>query len=176
MVSATHRNLEEPVAAGNFREYVYYRLNVVTLRIPPLSERREDIPLLAAYFLRTLQPSRAVKIRSFSPEALDLLVAAPWPGNVRQLRNVVEQALALATSSVISVTLVQSALRNKSAEVLSFVEAKERFEHDYLVQLLQITQGNVSRAARLARRERTKAYKLLHRHQLDPRPFLRSPS
>jgi len=115
--------------------------------------------------------NRDHKVRGFSPEALELLVEAPWPGNVRQLQNVVEQTVALATAPIIPVTLVRSALRDKPAEALSFADSKERFERDYLVQLLQITHGNVSRAARLARRERTKFYKLLRRHQLDPQLF-----
>ncbi|MBI1965300.1 MAG: sigma-54-dependent Fis family transcriptional regulator, partial [Betaproteobacteria bacterium] len=92
VISATHRNIEAEMAAGNFREDLYYRLNVVALALPPLAERREDIPLLANHFLSALAEKYRKTINGFAPEALELLVAAQWPGNVRQLYNVVEQS------------------------------------------------------------------------------------
>ena len=107
----------------------------------------------------------------FSPEAMALLVAADWPGNVRQLRNVVEQAVALATSAVVPASAVQDAIKHQSRQFTSLEEARRRFEHDYLVQLLKITGGNVTQAARLARRNRTEFYKLLQRHKLEPAAF-----
>lgn len=171
IVSATHHDLEAAVTAGQFREDLYYRLNVVTLKVPPLSRRREDIPSLAVHFLKNLKKQGDVVVKGFSPEAMDLLVEAPWPGNVRQLQNVVEQTVALATTPIVPASLVQAALRNKPTEILSFSEARARFERDYLVQLLQTTRGNVSHAARLAHRDRSKFYKLLRRHQLDPELF-----
>ncbi|MGH8469983.1 MAG: sigma 54-interacting transcriptional regulator [Gammaproteobacteria bacterium] len=171
IISATHRELEQEVANGRFREDLYYRLNVVRLTIPLLSERREDIPLLAAHFRNKLQGDTDEPVRGFAPEAMDLLIEAPWPGNVRQLQNIVEQTLALATTPIIPASLVQSALREKSADMLSLTHARERFEREYLVQLLQTTQGNVSHAARLARRERSKFYQLLRRYHLDPDRF-----
>jgi two-component system response regulator GlrR len=171
IISATHRNLEEALKAGHFREDLYYRLNVVALEIPTLAQRREDIPLLALHFLRALSKRNNKSVRGFSSEALETLVGASWPGNVRQLLNVVEQSLVLATTPIISETLVQAALRQKSVEVLSLREAKNRFEQSYLIQLLRITNGNVSQAARLAKRNRTEFYKLLHRHRLDPAVF-----
>lgn len=171
IVSATHHDLEAAVTAGQFREDLYYRLNVVTLKVPPLSRRREDIPSLAVHFLKNLKKPGDVVVKGFSPEAMDLLVEAPWPGNVRQLQNVVEQTVALATTPIVPASLVQAALRNKPTEILSFSEARARFERDYLVQLLQTTRGNVSHAARLAHRDRSKFYKLLRRHQLDPELF-----
>ncbi|MGH8473790.1 MAG: sigma 54-interacting transcriptional regulator, partial [Gammaproteobacteria bacterium] len=143
IISATHRELEQEVANGRFREDLYYRLNVVRLIIPLLSERREDIPLLAAHFRNKLQGDADEPVRGFAPEAMDLLIEAPWPGNVRQLQNIVEQTLALATTPIIPATLVQSALREQPTEILSLAQARERFERDYLVQLLQTTQGNV---------------------------------
>jgi two-component system response regulator GlrR len=176
IISATHRNLEEEMNRGNFREDLYYRLNVVTLEIPSLSERREDIPLLVIYFLNQLAAKNKKSVRGFSPEALELLVSATWPGNVRQLLNVVEQTFALSTTPIISATLVRRALRDKPGNILSFADAKRRFEQDYLLQLLQITNGNVSQAARMAKRNRTEFYKLLHRYQIDPSIFKPSPS
>ncbi len=170
IISTTHRDLEQAVAAGGFREDLYYRLQVVTLQIPPLSSRREDIPLLAVHFLKKLQGGEE-RITGFSPEAMDLLLQAPWPGNVRQLGNVVAQAVALSTTPIIPASLVQSALRDKPTAIPSYREARKRFERDYLVQLLQATKGNVSYAARLACYERSKLYKLLRRHHLEPELF-----
>lgn len=171
IISATHRNLQAEIAAGNFREDLYYRLNVVVLKLPALAERREDIPLLATYFLTLLAEKYGKKINGIAPEATELLVTSSWPGNIRQLFNVVEQAVALSTGSIISPALVQSAIHRQVDELSSFDDARRRFEQDYLAQLLKITSGNVSRAARLAKRNRTEFYKLLQRHHLDPSLF-----
>ena len=171
VLSATHRDLEYELEQGNFREDLYYRLNVVTLELPNLAARREDIPLLTAHFLTQFSAASAKQVSGFAPEAMELLVQASWPGNVRQLLNVVEQTFALTTTPIISATLVRKALREKPGELLTLADAKRRFEQDYLVQLLQITNGNVSRAARMAKRNRTEFYKLLHRHQINPGLF-----
>ncbi len=171
VISATHRKLEQEMVRGNFREDLYYRLNVVALEIPSLAQRREDIPLLASHFLTKLSTRGYRKVEGFSPEAMELLISASWPGNVRQLLNVVEQSVALSTTPIISTALVQKALRAEPGEILSFVDARTSFERDYLVQLLQISQGNVTQAARLAKRNRTEFYKLLRRHHLEPGLF-----
>lgn len=171
IVSATHRDLEAAVRSGKFREDLYYRLNVVSLEIPTLSQRREDIPLLAMHFLHKLAQRSNKAVRSLAPEAMELLVSASWPGNVRQLHNVLEQTVVLSTAPVISAALVRKALRAHPLDMLSLKDARDRFEQHYLIRLLQITQGNVSHAARLAKRNRTEFYKLLHRHQLDPTDF-----
>lgn len=171
IISATHRNLEEAVQEGEFREDLYYRLNVVMLELPPLRERREDIPLLANHFLAQIARRNKQKPKSFAPDAMQLLVSAPWPGNVRQLLNVVEQTDVLSNGPIIPAAQVQKALRDKPNELMSFSAARERFEREYLVHLLQITEGNVTQAARLAQRNRTEFYKLLGRHQLDPGLF-----
>lgn len=171
IISATHRDLNEEMEAGNFREDLFYRLNVVSLEIPPLSERRDDIPLLAMHFVSILSQKYKKNIKGFSAEAMELLVNAPWPGNVRQLFNVVEQTVALCITSIISSTLLPKSIRNEKTGVPAFVEARKRFEVDYLTQLLKITNGNVSQAAQLAKRNRTEFYKLLNRHQLDPSLF-----
>jgi two-component system, NtrC family, response regulator GlrR len=171
MISATHRDLDEQKASGQFREDLYYRLNVVSLRLPLLAERREDIPLLATFFLRKLAERYHKPVPTLAPEAMALLVAAPWPGNVRQLLNLLEQALALATTSVIPATLVQNALKEDAQALIPFEEARKTFERDYLVRLLKITGGNVTQAAQLAKRNRTEFYKLLQRHKLEPSMF-----
>jgi two-component system response regulator GlrR len=171
VLSATHRDLEALLADGSFREDLFYRLNVVTLRLPPLAERREDIPLLAQHFLAQLAAKHGRTIHGFAPEALRALAAAAWPGNVRQLHNVVEQVCALSTGPLVPLTLVQRALRTPGIEVLPYAEARRRFEHDYLVGLLKLTDGNVADAARLAERNRTDFYRLLQKHGLGPERF-----
>ncbi|MBY0269273.1 MAG: sigma 54-interacting transcriptional regulator [Burkholderiales bacterium] len=171
VISATHRNLESELAAGNFREDLYYRLKVVALNLPSLAERREDIPLLAGHFLGELAARYKKDVTGLSPEAVELLVAAAWPGNVRQLYNVIEQSVALTTTPRIPANLVQQAIQREQTEFASFEQARRKFERDYLAQLLKITDGNVTQASRLAKRNRTEFYKLLQRHQLDPRLF-----
>ena len=171
IISATHRDLETAMAQGQFREDLYYRLNVVTLHLPTLAERREDIALLANHFLAQLAAKYGKRSSGFAPEALKALTMASWPGNVRQLYNVVEQVCALSTTPLVSLALVQRALRTPSVEVLSFADARQRFERAYLVDLLKMTDGNVADAARLAQRNRTEFYRLLQKHALTPGLF-----
>jgi two-component system response regulator GlrR len=171
VISATHRDLEEQRASGRFREDLYYRLNVVSLHLPSLAERREDIPLLAAYLLRKLAEQYRKPVPTLAPDAMALLVAAPWPGNVRQLLNLLEQAVALTPTPIIPATLVQNALKEDAAVLVPFEEARKSFERDYLARLMKITGGNVTQAAQLAKRNRTEFYKLLQRHRLEPAMF-----
>jgi two-component system response regulator GlrR len=171
VVSATHRDLDESMREGQFREDLYYRLNVVTLLLPTLEERREDIALLAHHFLQALAAKYGKSLGGFAPDALSALVTASWPGNVRQLYNVVEQACALATTPLVPLALVQRALRAPSLEVLSYNDAKARFERHYLIGLLRMTDGNVADAARLAERNRTEFYRLLQKYELTPSLF-----
>ena len=171
VISATHRDLDAQKDSGQFREDLYYRLNVVSLRLPSLAERREDISALAAHFLRRLAERYRKPAPTLAPDAMALLVAAPWPGNVRQLLNLLEQAMALTTTSVIPASLVQNALKEDAAALIPFEEARKTFERDYLVRLLKITGGNVTQAAQLAKRNRTEFYKLLQRHRLEPAMF-----
>jgi two-component system response regulator GlrR len=171
VISATHRKLEERIASGEFREDLFYRLNVVKLYIPALAERREDIPLLANHFLTRLAERYRRGSLSFSPEAMQLLVSASWPGNVRQLLNVIEQAVALAPTEVMPESLVRQALDAGDTALTPLDEARKAFERDYLVRILKITGGNVTKAARLAGRNRTEFYRLLERHSLEPGMF-----
>jgi len=171
IISATHRPLEKMVENGEFREDLYYRLDVASLHLPSLAERAEDIPLLANHFLDKLAHKYDKRLSGFAPEALKALTTAAWPGNVRQLYNVVEQVCALSTSPLVPLSLVQRALRIPSAQVLSFAEARQRFEREYLVGLLKMTDGNVADAARLAQRNRTEFYRLLQKHALTPGQF-----
>ncbi|EMX5233873.1 TPA: two-component system response regulator GlrR [Klebsiella pneumoniae] len=171
IISATHRDLPKAMARGEFREDLFYRLNVVNLKIPPLSERTEDIPLLANHLLRQSADRHKPFVRAFSSDAMKRLMAAKWPGNVRQLVNVIEQCVALTSSPVIGDALVEQALEGENTALPTFVEARNQFELNYLRKLLQITMGNVTHAARMAGRNRTEFYKLLSRHELDANDF-----
>jgi two-component system response regulator GlrR len=171
IISATHKNLLEEMKAERFREDLYYRLNVVNLKLPSLSERREDIPLLANFFLRKRTAGIKAKVTGFSPEAMRLLASAAWPGNVRQLENVVQQTAALAHTKVVPVALVQAALENESGFLPSFTDARNQFEREYLVKVLRLTEGNVSQASKLAQRNRTDFYKLMQKHDLKAEQF-----
>ncbi|HEX5127649.1 MAG TPA: sigma 54-interacting transcriptional regulator [Rhodocyclaceae bacterium] len=171
IISATHRNIDAARSEGRFRDDLYYRLNVVSLAMPALIERREDIPLLANHFLQQLAKRYKHPVNAFAPEAMELLISAPWPGNVRQLLNVVEQTVALSTTPIIPTTLVQHAIQDDTPGIESFEDARHRFERTYLVRLLRLTEGNVTQAARLAKRNRTEFYRLLSRHHLEPSAF-----
>ena len=170
ILSATHKNLEDEVTSGRFREDIYYRLNVVELEIPSLSERREDIPLLAKHFLSMFAEKYHKKVNGFSTEAMEILIGASWPGNVRQLQNIVEQSIALCTSSLIPPALVHKAM-DEDMHAISYEEAKKRFEREYLIRTLKIAEGNVTQAAKISKRNRTDFYKLLQRHQIKAASF-----
>jgi two-component system response regulator GlrR len=170
VMAASSRDIPQLIAAGSFREDLYYRLNVVQIEMPPLSRRREDIPLLIAHFLALIAQETGER-KIFPPEALELLATAEWPGNVRQLQNVVRRTVAVSQTPIIPVELVQQAIGGAPGRLPSFDEARDEFTRGYLSQILQITGGNVSQAARLARRNRTDFYKLLGRHQLVPEDF-----
>jgi two-component system response regulator GlrR len=171
LISATNQHLEENVRLGTFREDLYYRLNVLMLELPPLRDRREDVPPIANHHLsKCIQPGQKTGLR-FSPESMEQLVSAPWPGNVRQLLNVVEQCVILTTTEIIPASMVNRALRGQTGEILPLGVAHSNFERDYLVKLLQITQGNVTQAAKMAKRNRTEFYRLLNRHHLEAALF-----
>lgn len=168
VISASHRDLQKLADEGTFRMDLYYRLNVITLSLPRLSDRIEDIPLLADYFIASNQHSVA---KGLGTEAMELLISYKWPGNIRQLRNVMEHVCTFATTPLIPISLVEKALQEKQSSLLSFNDAKNNFERDYLVKLLQLTNGSVIKAAKLAKRNRTEFYRLLDRHGLKAAQF-----
>jgi two-component system response regulator GlrR len=171
VLSATHRDLASLLQDGSFREDLFYRLNVVSLALPALIERREDIPLLARHFLAQVVERYAKTDCHFAADALSFLSTANWPGNIRQLSNLVEQCCVLATGPMITLAQVQKAMLNDAAAILPLAEAKRLFERDYLERLLRLTGGNVSDCARLADRNRTEFYRLLQKHDLAPATF-----
>ncbi|MEJ2912324.1 sigma 54-interacting transcriptional regulator [Pseudoalteromonas sp. C12FD-1] len=169
IVSATHKNLPDAISNQQFREDLYYRLNVVNLKLPPLCERREDISLLAQHFSASIAKRMNQKEKRFANDAMHALVRYDWPGNIRQLQNVVEQVVALSASEVISAHLVLNALNSNqaSAEPLSLNDAKKEFERDYVINTLKMAGGNVAEGAKLAKRNRSDFYKLIKKHNID---------
>jgi two-component system, NtrC family, response regulator GlrR len=176
IIAATSQDLEVAMRSGQFRADLYYGLGRNTLSLPALARRSEDIPLLATHFASQWTAQAAAGQRVFSPEALALLCEAPWPGNVRQLRNIVEQSLSQALTPLVPATLVRRLLQeDNEREMAAFDEARRAFEYEYLTRLLKATAGNVAQAARIAQRNRTEFYKLLARHALDPVAFKQVP-
>ncbi|MDD5035941.1 MAG: sigma 54-interacting transcriptional regulator [Methylococcaceae bacterium] len=171
IISATHTDLEKAMREGSFREDLYYRLNVVSFHIPSLSQRPGDIPLLVQSFLRDLAGVYGDRVRGFSAEAMECLVKFDWPGNVRQLRNVVEQCVALSNTPLIPLSFLQRALKDEPTQFMSLQDARDKFEREYLIRLLQMTCGNVTQAAKLAKRNRTEFYRLLGRHGMNASLF-----
>jgi len=171
IISATHRDLAAAVEKGEFREDLYYRLKVVPLTMPALAERREDIPLLAAHFLQKYASQSGKPVKHFAPVALEYLMTAPWPGNIRQLNNVMEICVTLCKTETIPLSLVQKAMQDQPGGIQTLKDAKHRFERNYLLGVLRMTNGHVANAARMAGRNRTEFYKLLNHHKIDPAEF-----
>ncbi len=171
IISATHRDLDEMVKAGEFRSDLYYRLKVVPLSMPSLSERCEDIPLLADYFLEEHAQANNKKKKHLSPDALDYLTAAEWPGNIRQLNNVIELCVTLSKTKTIPLSLIKIGLQDRSRQMKTLKEAKMEFEKNYLISVLKMTGGHVANAAKTSGRNRTEFYKLLNQHSIEPAKF-----
>lgn len=169
--STTHKNLKSLIMDGRFREDLYYRLTEASLNMPALQEHPEDIPVLATHFLEQHIETLARPKMVYAPEAIECLMSAQWPGNVRQLNNIVKDHVSLCKTPVISAALVRETLGDLDSPLPSFAAARDEFIRSYLSQLLKMTGGNVSQAARMAKRNRTDFYKLLSRHHLDPEVF-----
>jgi two-component system response regulator GlrR len=169
IISATHRDLDVQMKEGG------------SARTSTTAERRFARPAAAVRAARGHRPAARIPqdhrgalrkdVRAFAPEALQLLLSAPWPGNVRQLVNVIEQVVALCASGVVPASLVQQALKEEPAQLASLEQARGAFEREYLIRILRITGGSVTQAAKLAQRNRTEFYKLLERHKLEPKMF-----
>jgi DNA-binding NtrC family response regulator len=165
MIAATHRDLDEMVRAGDFREDLYYRLNVVSIEIPPLRDRREDIPMLVDLFLRKFATESGTKVNTVSREAMDLLLKYHYPGNVRELENVIHRAVVLARGTVLTTSDLPGHLAGlkpeERAPARTFVERVAEFERGLIVEALSKADGVQTRAARaLGMSERHLRYKL----------------
>jgi two-component system response regulator GlrR len=174
LVCATSDDLMQLIKAGKFREDLYYRINVLPIEVPPLGRRREDIPLLISHFLEQATAESGLE-KKYSPKAVELLVAADWPGNVRQLFDLVRQNVVHSPGKVMTEEVVQQSLGTDSPRIPSYEDARDEFTRDYLIKNLQSTEGNVTRAARLAKRNRTDFYKLLLRYRIQADDFKKPP-
>jgi len=169
LICTTSHDLKERLQSGEFRQDLYYHINILPIEIPPLGRRREDIPLLVSHFLEQVTENGNKKI--YSPAAIELLKTTDWPGNVRQLFDLVKQNVALSHGKIMSREFVERSLGREAKKVPTYDEARDNFSRDYLTQNLQTTAGNVSQSARLAKRNRTDFYKLLARYRLAPDDF-----
>jgi len=178
VVAATNRDLDRAIAEGEFREDFFYRFNTFTITLPPLRERVEDIPILAYHFLRKAEAKVNKKVETISDHAMEFMQQYHWPGNLRELENIIERAVVLTPSRQIEVEhlphhLQQSTADSAAAE--SFMDAREkslaRFEREALIRYLMDTKGNVSRAAEKARIPRRTFHRLLVKHAISPQHF-----
>jgi two-component system nitrogen regulation response regulator NtrX len=166
VLAATNKDLEEEIRRGNFREDLWFRLNVVPLHVPALRERREDIPLLLRHFLDLFCREYARELKDVDDSALAALQAHAWPGNVRELRNVVERLVIMEPGRVLSREQLPRAIRGESEEVMrlaggfgSLKDARDAFEREYILKTLKEEQGNVSATARALGLERSSLYR-----------------
>ncbi|MCF8130198.1 MAG: sigma-54 dependent transcriptional regulator [Deltaproteobacteria bacterium] len=172
-IATSNRILEESVEKGEFREDLFYRIHVIVLKIPPLRERKEDIPLLAKFFFNKNMQKSEKKIKGFTPAALQKMMLYAWPGNVRELENAVEGAVAMTTQDIITEDLILKGRPFEDEGLKSFKSAKSDFEKRYLVQLMELTFGNISKASELSGKYRADLYDLLKKYNLDPADFRR---
>ena len=182
IVSATSQDLDEAVRQGRFRSDLFYRINVARIEVPPLRERRDDIPLLAAHFIQRYAGTMGRNVTEADPEVLEILRAYPWPGNVRELQNVVKRALTMAKGTVIGTAdlpdeVVTAAGGGPGEPSSGFFDLREqhaaKFEREFLANLLRTCGGDVSRAAREAQLPRGTLYRFLNKHGLTADQFRR---
>jgi two-component system response regulator AtoC len=167
VVAATNRNLEQLVQRGSFREDLFYRLKVVTITLPPLRERREDIPLLAEHFLRRYAERNEKHISHLTDEAMVLLMDYPWPGNIRELEHCIERAVALASGTVLTPEDLAPELHSTLEVTLHRgTPTLEEVKRRYLAHVLAETGGNISRAATILGVDRRSLYRMLRRYGL----------
>lgn len=170
VIVATNKDLRQEVKKGNFREDLFYRIHVIPIMLPPLRERKEDIPILVAHFIKKYSKQLERQVTGIAPAAMQKLMLHDWPGNVRELENTIEYAIAMANSNILTEDLI---LQTKDAEeeLLPLHEARAGFEKNYLENLLTITGGNISKAAGLAGKYRADLYNLMKKHDIEPQDF-----
>jgi two-component system response regulator GlrR len=172
VIVATQKDLESHVKQGLFREDLFYRIHVIPIKLPPLRERKEDIPPLVEHFLNRFSQRMKKDVKGFMPQAMQRLMLYEWPGNVRELENTVEYAVAMTQRDVITEELILQPNGVMSEEPLRpLKEAKDAYEKGYLIHLLEICSGNVSKAAKLAGKYRADFYDLLKKHHLKSEDF-----
>jgi two-component system response regulator GlrR len=176
VIVATNKDLEAEMKKGQFREDLFYRIHVIPISIPPLRERREDIPLLADHFLKKFSLEMKKDIKGITPATIKKLMAYDWPGNVRELINTIEYAVVMTNSNFITDDMILKLkdIETDEESMTSLKEAKDAFEKKYLVRLLESTSGNVSKASKLARKYRADFYNLLKKYDIKPETFKKS--
>jgi two-component system nitrogen regulation response regulator NtrX len=177
VVAATNRDLEEEIADGNFREDLYYRLNVLPIRTPPLREHLQDIPELVDYFVRRYAAANNYRVKRFKPEAIDHLKTLPWKGNVRELKNVIERLLILSPEETISeddVSSILGGVRRDLSALLSIEKSlkgfREAAEKMFLVEQLERHGWNVTRTAQAIETPRSNLYKKMDQYEIRREP------
>ncbi len=171
IISATNKNLEDEVKNSNFREDLFYRIHVIPIYIPPLRERKEDIPLLVDHFMKKFAESMKKEIKGISTPALQKLLSYEWPGNVRELENSIEYAVAMTAGNIIGEDLILQTKTVEQRELKPLKEAKNEFEKKYISNLISLAGGNVSKASKLAGKYRSDFYDLLKKHNLKVADF-----
>ncbi len=172
VLAATNQNLEDAVRAGTFREDLYYRIQVIPIKIPSLRERKEDIPFLIDHFIRKYAKIMNKEVHGIDPNVVQLLMQRDWPGNVRELENRIEQAIVMAQGS----TLGQSDFlflqeEPEQSDFMTFKQAKNAFEKQYVTHLLKLTGGHITNAANLAGKQRADLYNLMKKHKIQRDDF-----
>lgn len=171
VIVATNKDLEAEVKNGSFREDLFYRVHVIPINLPPLRERKEDIPILAEHFQKKFSEKMKKDIKGLTPPAVQKLMIYDWPGNVRELENTIEYAVALTQQDIINEDIILPAKDLPAEPLKPLKEAREDFEKIYLIRLLEFTRGNVSRAAKVAGKYRADFYNLLKKCNLKPEDF-----
>jgi len=170
-IAATNRDLQESVKNGSFRNDLYFRLNVVNLHLPPLSQRREDIPLLVYHCLKKFSALMKKEVRDISPDAMSLLKAYDFPGNVRELENIIERGVAICGGSTIEVSHLPDVLRDLGTRTFRKKDGKipslEEQEKDYIRWVLQEANSNQTLAAQILGIDRVSLWRKLKRYELD---------
>lgn len=176
VIVATKSDLLEEVHKGRFREDLFYRIHVIPIHLPPLRERREDIPSLVEHFVGKFSRQMNKNVKGFTPGAMRRMMDHDWPGNIRELEHAIEFAIAMAQDDVVIADFIlQPKSRGSFKALQPFKEAREAFERDYLVRLLESSEGNVSQAARVAGKYRADFYELMKKYGLKPGDFKRTP-
>ena len=171
VIAATNKDLEAMVKDGSFREDLFYRIHVIPVELPPLRERKEDVPLLAEHFLKEISQRMKKDIKGISAMAIQKLMLYDWPGNVRELENTIEHAVAITRDDVIGEEIILPAKDLPAESLKPYKKAVEDFKRGYIVRLLEFTKGNVSKAAELAEKYRADFHILVKKHNLNPEDF-----
>jgi two-component system response regulator GlrR len=174
VIAATNKDIEIEVREGRFREDLFYRIHVIPLNLPPLREKKEDIPPLVDHFLGKFNKKMRKKVKGLSPQAIQKLMIHNWPGNVRELENTIEFAMAMTQHDVIKEELILQTKGLFPEPMKSLKESRDSFEKGYLINVLSLAKGNVSKASEISGKYRADFYALLKKHDLKPEAFKKS--